>query len=101
MVGAVPQGVGGGGVGRLVAAATAAAGATAARPQHGRPEVRVPASVLGQVVGAHEALAAQRAGELLLARVRPVVTRQLVGAREPLAAVGPEAREWTLACMRA
>lgn len=99
MVGAVPQRIRGG-IGRLAAAA-AAAGATAARPQHGRPEVRVPTGVLGQMVRAHEALAAQRAGELLLARVRPVVTRQLVGAREPLAAVGPCAWEWTLACMRA
>lgn len=98
VVGTVSQGVGGGGGGRLAAAVAASA---AVGGQHAGPEVRVPSGVLGQVVGAHEALAAQRAGELLLARVRPEVTRQLVGAREPLAAFRPGAREWTLACVRA
>lgn len=92
MVGAVAQRVGGSD--RLEAAA-APAGA-----QHGGPEARVAARVLREVVGAHEALAAHRAGELLLARVRPVVAGQLVGSREPLAAAVPRAREGTLACVR-
>lgn len=94
MVGAVAQRVGGGGGSeRLNATASGA-------QQHGRSEARVAASVLRQVVGAHETLAAQRAGELLLARVRPVVAGQLVRPREPLAAAAPRAREGTLACVR-
>ena len=39
--------------------------------------------VLGEMVGAHELLVALRALEALLARVRPPVPLQLVGAREP------------------
>lgn len=100
MVGAVSQGVGGGGGGGRLATAVGPA-AAAAGHQHARPEVRVPPGVLGQVVRAHEALVAQRAFEFLLARVRPEVTCQLVRAREPLATLGPCAREWTLACVRA
>lgn len=93
MVGAVAQRVGGGE--RLNVAATAAGA-----QQHGGSEARVAARVLRQVVGAHETLAAQRAGELLFACVRPVVAGQLVRTREPLAAAGPRAREGTLACVR-
>lgn len=93
MVGAVAQRVGGSD--RLVAAAATAAGA-----QHGGSEAWVAACVLRQVVGAHETLAAQGTGELLLARVRPVVAGQLVRSREPLAAAVPRARKGTLACVR-
>ena len=42
--------------------------------------------VLGEVVAAHEALAALGTGEALLARVSPQVPLQLVRAREALAA---------------
>ena len=52
--------------------------------------------VLGEVVGAHELLVALRALEALLARVRPPVPLQLVGAREPLAAEEPAADEGAL-----
>jgi len=45
----------------------------------------VGARVLGEVVGACEALAARRTRELLLARVRPQVPLQLVRASEPAA----------------
>lgn len=41
-------------------------------------ELGVPPGVLGQVVAPHEALLAQRAPELLLPRVGPVVAGQLV-----------------------
>ena len=44
--------------------------------------------VLREVVGAHEALVADGAGEALLARVRAQVPLQLVGPREPLACNG-------------
>lgn len=54
--------------------------------------------VLGQVVGAHEAALAHTAAELLLARVRPLVTRQLVRAAEPPPAAVPLALERLLAC---
>jgi len=56
----------------------------------------VPLHVLGEVVGAREAVLALRTLEVLLASVRPPVPRQLVGASEPplaeLAAEGPLAR---------
>ena len=48
------------------------------------------------MVGAHELLVALRALEALLARVRPPVPLQLVGAREPLAAEEPAADEGPL-----
>jgi hypothetical protein len=53
--------------------------------------------VLAEVVGAHEPLVADGAGEPLLARVGPQVTLELVGAGEPLAAEKPIADERTLA----
>ena len=53
--------------------------------------------VLGEVVGAHEALVAHRAGEALLAGVRAQVALQLVGAREAFAAEEPIADERPLA----
>ena len=53
--------------------------------------------VLGEVVAAHEALAALGAGEALLARVSPQVPLQLVRAREALAAEEPAAHEGPLA----
>lgn len=49
---------------------------------HRDPVLGVDAHVLGQVVGAHEALAALGALEALLARVRAPVPLQLVRARE-------------------
>lgn len=52
--------------------------------------------MLGQVVAPGELLGAEGAGEALLARVRPVVTGQLVGARELLVAVEPVAGERAL-----
>jgi hypothetical protein len=53
--------------------------------------------MFGQVVGAHESLVANWAGEPLLARVGPQVTLELVGARETLAAKEPLAAEGPLA----
>lgn len=58
---------------------------------------RVRLGVLGQVVGAHEALVARGAREPLLARVSPQVALQLVGAREALAAEEPVTDEGPLA----
>lgn len=79
--------------------AAAAAAATAVGPlQHARLEVRVAAGVLHQVVAAHEALVAQRALELLLARVGAVVASQLIGAGELLTAVRPGAWERPFSC---
>ena len=52
--------------------------------------------MLGQVVGAHEALVASGAREPLLARVSPQVALQLVRAREAFAAEEPVADEWPL-----
>lgn len=57
--------------------------------------------VLAEVVGAHEALVADGAGEALLARVRAQVALQLVGPREPPAAEEPVADERSLACVPA
>lgn len=74
-----------------------AAGARA--PEQFRAEAGVAARVLGQVVAAGEALGAERAGEALLARVRPVVAGQLVGARELLVAAQPVAGEGALTWM--
>lgn len=68
--------------------------------EHGGLEVRVAAGVLHQVVAAHEALVAQRAAELLLARVRAVVASQLVRAGKLLGAVGPGAGERALTCAK-
>ncbi len=53
--------------------------------------------MFGQVVGAHESLVADWAGESLLARVGPQVTLELVGARETFAAKEPLAAEGPLA----
>lgn len=55
--------------------------------------IAVRADVLGQVVGAHEPLAAVLALEPLLARVRPSVALQFVGAREAFRAHVPVAAE--------
>lgn len=65
---------------------------------HTGVELGVAPGVLGEVVAPHEALLAQRAAELLLARVRPVVARQLVRARELFKAVWPRAGEGPLTC---
>ena len=46
-------------------------------------EMAVSARVLGEVVAAHETLVASPTRELLLARVRPHVSLQLVGTHEP------------------
>lgn len=54
--------------------------------------------MLHQVVAAHEALVAERAAELLFARVGAVVAGQLVGAGKLLTAVGPGAREGPFSC---
>lgn len=56
--------------------------------------------VLGQMVATHEALVADGAAELLLARVCAIVPRKLVRARELLAAVLPAAGEGPLTCGR-
>lgn len=56
----------------------------------------VATSVLGQMVAPGELLGAEGAGEALLARVRPVVAGQLIGARELLVAVEPVAGERAL-----
>lgn len=54
--------------------------------------------MLHQVVAPHESLVAQRAAELLLARVGAIVPCQLVGASELLTAVGPGARKGAFSC---
>lgn len=56
--------------------------------------------VLGEVVGAHEPAVADAAAELLLAGVRALVARQLVGAREAALAASPRAPEGSLAGVR-
>jgi len=53
--------------------------------------------VLGQVIAAHKLLVALAALEPLLARVRPSVALQLIGAREAFAAKHPGADKWPLA----
>lgn len=53
--------------------------------------------VFAQVIGAHESLVANWAGEPLLSRVRPQMALQFVGARESLAAKQPIANERTFA----
>ena len=74
-----------------------AAGALA--PEKFRAEAGVATRVLGQVVAAGEALGAERAGEALLAGVRPVVAGQLVRACELLVASRPVASEGALTCV--
>lgn len=59
-------------------------------------EACVSPGVFSQVVAPHEALVTQWTVEALLARVRAVVARQLIGTRELLATVGPGALERTL-----
>lgn len=54
--------------------------------------------MLRQVVAPHEALLADGAAELLLARVRAIVPCQLVRARELLVALLPAAGERPLTC---
>ena len=53
--------------------------------------------MLGQVVGAHEPLVADRAGEPLLSGVRAQMALELVGARETLPAEEPVADKGPLA----
>jgi len=53
--------------------------------------------VFAEVIGTHESLVADRAGEPLLARVGPQVALEFVGAGEPLAAEKPIADERALA----
>lgn len=63
-----------GGHGHRAAASLGRAGAL----QHAGVEARVPPGVFSQVVAPHEALVTQWTVEALLARVRAVVTCQLV-----------------------
>lgn len=79
------------GIGAAVVAEGAGPRAPAAPLQHAWVEVGMAACVLGQVVAAHEALLADGAAELLLARVCAVVPCQLVRARKLLVAVLPAA----------
>lgn len=91
------RGAGRGAARQAAGQGVAGRGAAGARaPEQLRAEAGVAARVLGQVVAAHEALVADGAAELLLARVRAVVPRQLVRARELLAAVRPAAGEGPL-----
>lgn len=81
-----------GGHGHRAAASLGRAGAL----EHAGMEACVSPCVFSQVVAPHEALVAHRAVEALLARVCAVVTRQLVWARELLAAVRPGTLEGAL-----
>lgn len=63
-------------------------------------EAGVAAGVLGQVVTAGEALGTQRAREALLARMRPVVAGQLVGAGKLLVTALPVTSKRAFACVR-
>lgn len=56
--------------------------------------------MFGEVVAAHEPPVAHGAHKFLLAGVRPPVTRQLIGASEPLVTAVPAAAEWLLAWRR-
>lgn len=76
-------------------------GAACARaPEQFRAEAGVAACMLGQVIAAGEALGAERAGEALLARVRPVVAGQLIGARKLLVTARPVAGKGPFTCVR-
>lgn len=86
------------GIRAAVVAERAGPGAPAAPLQHARVEVGVAACVLRQMVAPHEALLADGAAELLLARVRAVVPCQLVRAGEFLVALLPAASEGPLTC---
>lgn len=66
---------------------------------HGGLEVRVAAGVLHQVVAAHEPLLTHRALEFLLARVRAIVSGQLVRAGKLLQTLWPGARKRSLSCV--
>jgi len=55
--------------------------------------------MFSQVIGPSEPLLAQLARVRLDPGVRPLVASQLVGPREPPAAVWPTTREWLLAGM--
>lgn len=55
--------------------------------------------MLGEMVTPHESLLTQRATKLLLAGVGPVVTGQLIGARELFKAVWPRAGKGPFTCM--
>lgn len=88
------------GIRAAVVAERAGPRAPAAPLQHARVEVGVATRVLRQVVAPHEALLADGAAELLLTRVRAIVPRQLVRARELLVALLPAAGEGPLTCGR-
>lgn len=64
--------------------------------EHAGMEAVVPPGVFGQMVAPHEALVAHWTVEALLARVRAVVTGQLVRSGELLATVRPRALEGAL-----
>lgn len=64
--------------------------------KHAWMEASVSPGVFRQVVAPHEALVAQWTGEALLARVRAVVTGQLVGPGELLTTVWPGTLEGSL-----
>lgn len=55
--------------------------------------------MFGQVIAAHEAPLADAADKLLLPRVRPAVSRQLVGSGKLLIAAFPVTAERLLACV--
>lgn len=76
---------------RVVGRATARAASGAGTPEHLRTEAGMSPCVLGQVVTASEALAAQRAGKSLLTGVRPMMAGQLVGACKLLLTAWPVA----------
>lgn len=88
------------GIGAAVVAERARPRAPTAPLQHARVEVGMATRVFRQVVAPHEALLADGAAELLLARVRAVVPRQLVRACELLVALLPAAGEGPLTCGR-
>lgn len=54
--------------------------------------------MLGEVIAAHEAPLAHRAGELLLPRVRPAVPGEFVRASKPPLAALPAATERLFSC---
>lgn len=88
------------GIGAAVVAERARPRAPTAPLQHARVEVGMATRVFRQVVAPHEALLADGAAELLLARVRAVVPRQLVRACELLVTLLPAAGEGPLTCRR-
>ena len=83
--------------GAVLAVGVAALLAAASGPRRAAAAAAVRLHVLAEVVAAHEALVAHRAGEALLAGVGPKVPLKLIGAREALAAEEPVAHEGPLA----